>query len=75
MDLYAEMQGAGKQTQRFRLEVILEELPEDEAQSVTAALNDPAVLTSKIAQVLCKYGHPISSNAVSNYRQKKCFQS
>jgi hypothetical protein len=40
------MQGAGKQTQRFRLEVILEELPEDEAQSVTAALNDPAVLTS-----------------------------
>jgi hypothetical protein len=69
------MQGAGRQIQRFRVEVILEELPEDEAQSVLAALNDPHVLTSKIAQVLCKHGHSISSNAVSNYRQQKCFQS
>jgi len=75
LDLYAEMQGVGRRIQRFRLDIILEELPEDEAQSVLAALNDPAVLTSKIAQVLCKYGHPISANAVGNYRHKNCFQS
>jgi hypothetical protein len=75
VDLYAEMQGTGKIVQRFRLDAILDELPEDEAESVMAALNDPAVLHSKIANVLCKYGHPISPNAVSNYRHKKCFQS
>jgi len=66
------MQGAGRRIQRFRLEIILAELPEDEAEQVLVALHDPHVLTSKIAQVLCKHGHSISSNAVSNYRQQKC---
>ena len=75
MDLYAEMQGAGRRIQRFRLEIILAELPEDEAEQVLVALHDPNVLTSKIAQVLCKHGHSISSNAVSNYRQQKCGES
>jgi hypothetical protein len=69
------MQGAGRRIQRFRVEVILDDLPEDEAQQVLAALHDPNVLTSKIAQVLSKHGHPISSNAVSNYRQQKCVES
>lgn len=75
MDLYAEMQGAGRRIQRFRLEIILAELPEDEAEQVLVALHDPNVLTSKIAQVLCKHGHSISSNAVSNYRQQRCVES
>ena len=75
MDLYTEMQGAGKPTQRFRLEVILEELPADEAESLLVALSDPAVLSTRISEVLAKHGYPISDNAVRNYRQKKCVKS
>jgi len=69
------MQGAAKRNQRFRLEVILTELPEDEAEQVLVALHDTNVLTSKIAEVLCNHGYSISPNAVGNYRQKKCVKS
>ena len=70
MDLYAAMQGSGKTQQRYKVDIILERLPEDEADSLRAALMDPDVLTSKISQVLTDYGHPVSPNAVSNYRRR-----
>ncbi len=71
MDLYAQMQGGAKPTQRFKLDVILEKLPDDEAASVLAALHDSAVLSTKIAEVLSNHGHPLSPNAVRNYRLHK----
>ena len=57
-------------TSRYKVDIILERLPEDEADSLRAALMDPDVLTSKISQVLTDYGHPVSPNAVSNYRRR-----
>ena len=75
MDLYAKMQGGSKPTQRFKLDVILEQLPDDEAASVLAALNDSAVLSTKISAVLCIHGYPLSTNAVRNYRRQKIDKS
>tara|TARA_R110000824_G_scaffold137197_1_gene301260 strand:+ start:208 stop:435 length:228 start_codon:yes stop_codon:yes gene_type:complete len=75
LDLYAAMQGTSKPKQPFRVEVILDQLPEDEADSLRAALNDPDVLTAKIAHVLTDHGYPVSSNAVSNYRRARVGKS
>jgi len=70
LDLYAAMQGSGRTQQRYKIDIILEKLSKDEADSLRAALLDPDVLTSKISQVLTDYGHPVSPNAVSNYRRR-----
>ena len=75
MDLYAKMQGGGQPSQRFKLDVILEKLPDDEAESVLCALNDVDVLSTKISEVLSNHGHPVSPNAVRNYRLHKCIKS
>lgn len=66
---------AGRKTfQRFRLDVILEELADDERGSVLAALADTSVFNSRIAEVLTEHGYPVSANAVGNYRRKCVLQ-
>ncbi len=70
MDLHAEMKAGRKTIQRFRLEVILEELDDGERDSVLAALADTSVFTSRIAEVLTGHGYPVSANAVGNFRRK-----
>ena len=70
MDLYQEMKSRGrKKPQRYRVAVILDELAEDQKDSLLAALEDDGIPHARIAEVLSEQGHGVSSNAVANYRR------
>lgn len=70
MDLYQEMKSRGrKKPQRLRIDVILDQLPEDQRESLLAALADIGIPHVRISEVMSEQGYGISPNAVSNYRR------
>ena len=68
-DFYAEMQSYDPPSwQRFKIDLILEDMPEDEAESLRAALNDPDIAHITVSKVLSAHGRVVSAGAVRNWR-------
>jgi len=68
-DFYAEMQSYDSPNwQKFKIDLILEDMPEDEAKSLRAALDDTDIAHITVARVLSSHGHIVSAGAVRNWR-------
>ena len=70
--IYDEVKLRGRrQIQRFRIDIILGGMEEDDAESLMAALADQDIPSMRISEALAERGWAISANAVANYRRAK----
>ncbi|MBF84122.1 MAG: hypothetical protein CL489_06540 [Acidobacteria bacterium] len=68
-DLYEEMKRRPKRkNQRFRIEMILDAMDQEDRESLSAALIDEDIQHVRVSEVLNEHGYEISVNAVRNYR-------
>ncbi len=70
--IYDEAKARGMfSNRRFRVESILNDMGEDDKESLAAALADFDIPHTRIAHVLGERGWPVSANAIANYRRVK----
>lgn len=52
----------------MKIDTLLHELPDEEAEALRAALSSDRVCNTDIAQVLTRHGHRVSEAAVRRWR-------
>lgn len=73
MNFRDELADLPKEKSAWKMDFILQQLPEDEAKELQEILADKSVYSADIAKVLKNRNLPISERAVQRYRSENVF--
>ena len=68
-EMKAEKLNTGGRTEL--LQQIMRDMSEEDRKDLKAALDDPAISPTSIANVLTRNGHRISASAISGWRRRR----